>query len=1029
MARHCRCASGCSERSGLPVDCVAIRLRHLITMALIGALASFALSGQLFGETDYVVPPGRAAFPIVITVGPDGNVWFTENAGLKIGTANADGVVTEFPITGAQGLCGITAGPDGTIWFTDEFAGTIGHISITGGALGTYNLPPGSHPQGIVTGPDSKLWFVDNSVDSLHPANGFRVGSIDTAGNITEYSTSINPGVFDTYGYPPAQITVGPDKNLWFTNANASEVGTNFVGTITTAGAVTVYSTGDTPQGITSGPDGNLWVIENKHVAKITTSGMETEYLLNGVGYGGITLGPDENIWFTEYTAVGFVVPATGTVTELPASTFSNFSFISSITAGPVRELWFLGNLTSNIGRLTIEGQLVGFSNLNLGSLPGEDTLGPDGAIWATQFIADSVSRLTTSGQVTSFPTPAGSIPGFIVAGPDGNLWFTEGGPSKVAKMATSGQILAEYQAKGSLGSLAFGPDGNLWFPQAGAANSIARLTTSGVLTEFSIPTQNAGAGYITKGPDGNLWFTESNAQQVAKIDPNSGLITEYPFSSANQPPEAIVTGPDGNLWIMAGFANGAIAKFSISGSLLAEYPAQFLTSLDIKAGTDGALWFPQYYPNGVGRITTSGVVSYVPLTTPNAEPNDLAFAANGKLCVAEISAGALGCLSAIGGTGKAVTATAGSPFTGAVASFVDGTPTASAANFTAIINWGDGTQSPGTVSGPTGGPFTVSGTHTYSVPQTYPTIVSLYDSVDNAMYQASPGSALVQSGSFTILLSPASATVTQSFSNLNDPFFAHPIKVTAQPLNGYNNTVTLSCSVSPPLTGGSCAVEPPSSGSLASGNLNTTLTISAGSSTPVGCYTVTVTGQDNTGLMHSATLALSVINLANGVDMPPGGSNRTPVSFGCPTGTVISNLSCTLVAGTGITGTEDLSKIGGVCTFNPGSLTTPGMAVVTISGCTVAQLRMRMPIFASFFLGMPGVVLLGSLRRGKRRPKNLLWILAFVLIASALLVGVGCGGYGQLTPTGNYFVLVQGTGANGTVSSAVVPVTVTPLN
>jgi len=141
----------------------------------------------------------------------------------------------------------------------------------------------------------------------------------------------------------------------------------------------------------------------------------------------------------------------------------------------------------------------------------------------------------------------------------------------------------------------------------------------------------------------------------------------------------------------------------------------------------------------------------------------------------------------------------------------------------------------------------------------------------------------VLATGDFTVLVNPGSATVTQSFSNLNDPFFAHPINVTAQPLNGYNNTVTLSCSVSPPLTGGSCAVESPSSGSLASGNLNTTLTISAGSSTPVGCYTVTVTGQDNTGLMHSATLALSVINLADGVDIPPGGSNRTPVSFGCP--------------------------------------------------------------------------------------------------------------------------------------------------
>jgi hypothetical protein len=62
MARHCRFPSRCSE-SSLPVDCTAIRLRHLITVALTGALASFALSGQLFGETDYVVPPVVQRFP------------------------------------------------------------------------------------------------------------------------------------------------------------------------------------------------------------------------------------------------------------------------------------------------------------------------------------------------------------------------------------------------------------------------------------------------------------------------------------------------------------------------------------------------------------------------------------------------------------------------------------------------------------------------------------------------------------------------------------------------------------------------------------------------------------------------------------------------------------------------------------------------------------------------------------------------------------------------------------------------------
>ncbi len=275
----------------------------------------------------------------------------------------------------------------------------------------------------------------------------------------------------------------------------------------------------------------------------------------------------------------------------------------------------------------------------------------------------------------------------------------------------------------------------------------------------------------------------------------------------------------------------------------------------------------------------------------------------------------------------------------------------------------------------------------------------------------------------------PASATVTQSFSNLNDPFFAHSIKLTVQPLNGYNNTVNLSCSVSPPLTGGACSVNSPASG-VVDGNLNTTLTITTASVTPIGIYTVTVTGQDNSGLVHTATLTLSVINYATGVTMPPGGGGTTTITFPGTVGKPIGSFTCSLVNGTGLSGNQPLGAIGGNCVFSPPAGVIPGPIQVTISGCEIARLRSHMPIYASFFLGVPGIVLLGSLAGGGRRRKTLISMVGIGLVAFALLLGVGCGGgYGPLTPTGNYLVLVQGTSPDGTVSSAVVPVTVKPLN
>jgi parallel beta-helix repeat protein len=66
---------------------------------------------------------------------------------------------------------------------------------------------------------------------------------------------------------------------------------------------------------------------------------------------------------------------------------------------------------------------------------------------------------------------------------------------------------------------------------------------------------------------------------------------------------------------------------------------------------------------------------------------------------------------------GKRLKVTPGTPFSGVLATFTDGNPSAVAANFTAMITWDNGTAGFGTITGtgPGGtGPFTVSGAHTF---------------------------------------------------------------------------------------------------------------------------------------------------------------------------------------------------------------------------------------------------------------------------------------------------------------------------
>jgi hypothetical protein len=54
-------------------------------------------------------------------------------------------------------------------------------------------------------------------------------------------------------------------------------------------------------------------------------------------------------------------------------------------------------------------------------------------------------------------------------------------------------------------------------------------------------------------------------------------------------------------------------------------------------------------------------------------------------------------------------------PVNQTLATFIDGNPTGPLSDFTASVDWGDGSTSAATVTGPTGGPFTVAGNHQYA--------------------------------------------------------------------------------------------------------------------------------------------------------------------------------------------------------------------------------------------------------------------------------------------------------------------------
>ncbi len=103
-----------------------------------------------------------------------------------------------------------------------------------------------------------------------------------------------------------------------------------------------------------------------------------------------------------------------------------------------------------------------------------------------------------------------------------------------------------------------------------------------------------------------------------------------------------------------------------------------------------------------------------------------------------------------LSGSLAAVSTTEGTSFSGTVATFTDTTyPSNPATDFTATIDWGDGTTASGTILGAGGGTFSVSGSHTYADEGSFTVSVVLTDDAPGTASATATGTATVAEGDF----------------------------------------------------------------------------------------------------------------------------------------------------------------------------------------------------------------------------------------------------------------------------------------
>ena len=278
----------------------------------------------------------------------------------------------------------IVAGPDGNVWFTETFGSKIGRIT-TGGSVKTFGTTAGN-AEDITVGPDNNLWFTTSDK---------KIGRMTTAGAVKLFTL---PGTFND----PVGITKGPDGALWFTDFVYGKIGR-----ITTTGTIKFYPlpTGasgiSAPEDIVTGPDGALWFTASLRIGRITTAGAITSYAFPSKAGRGqdITVGPDKNIWFTNRfnNRIGKVNVASKAVTEYVTPTANAFPY--GVASGIDGSLWYTSG--DKLGKISTAGVFGGEQNLGIAANPRSITTGPDGNLWFTEGVQNKIAKGKIAGTIS----------------------------------------------------------------------------------------------------------------------------------------------------------------------------------------------------------------------------------------------------------------------------------------------------------------------------------------------------------------------------------------------------------------------------------------------------------------------------------------------------------------------------------------------------------------------------------------------------------------------------------------------------
>lgn len=336
----------------------------------------------------------------------------------------------------------------------------------------------------------------------------------------------------------------------------------------------------------------------------------------------------------------------------------------------------------------------------------------------AAATMADFAATITWGDSSTSAGTITGSAGSFTVAG--SHSYADEGsyavsvtvtdkggsttnlsGNAKVGDAAlTAGTLAISPATEGSAPttvSMSF-TDAN---PVATTADFTATITWGDSSTSVGTVTGSAGSFTVA----GSHSYADEGSYAVSVTVTDKGGSTTNLSGSARVSDAVLTAGPAQTITPTEGLAfSGTVGSFTDANPAATNADFTATISWGDSSTSAGTI------SGSAGSFTVAGSHTYadegsyaVSSTVTDDGGSTVTLSGNAKVGDASLTAG------------PATPPHSNINYIGPVATLTDANPGATKTDFTAAINWGDNSSSAGVVAGPTGGPFTVNGSHTYT--------------------------------------------------------------------------------------------------------------------------------------------------------------------------------------------------------------------------------------------------------------------------------------------------------------------------